>query len=369
MSKYNQNILQQLNNREKENALRELQINEHLIDFCSNDYLGLAREKDIHLLDEAVQQFGATGSRLLTGNYKLTQEVESYLASFYKAQSALLYNSGYNANIGLFSSLLKRNDTVIYDELIHASIRDGIRLSNAKSYSFKHNNLASLKEKLDLSKGLVYVVVESIYSMDGDAAPLKELVELCNLHQAALIVDEAHAVGVFDDGKGMVTALNLEEDVFARIVTFGKAYGCHGAAVLGNELLKQYLINFSRAFIYTTAMPLHNVLAIRKAHNFLQKNKDRLKQLVTLINYFKSLFNHTSISLIPSNSAIQCLVVPGNKKVKQLAENIQKEGFYVRAILSPTVPRGKERLRICLHSFNTTEQVNNLAKAINYYLQ
>jgi len=196
--------------------------------------------------------------------------------------------------------------------------------------------------------------------MDGDSAPLQELVETCTKHDAALIVDEAHAVGIFGQGKGLVAELNLQDDVFARIVTFGKAFGCHGAAVLGNKLLKDYLINFSRAFIYTTALPLHSVLTIRKAHSFLTENITRIEKVKSLIEYFRTQISTLQIEVIDSTSPIQCLVIPGNDEVKKLAQNIQDKGFDVRPILSPTVPKGQERLRVCIHSFNTTEQIDKL---------
>lgn len=357
-------IKDKLEKRKAENAFRELKVNDDLVDFCSNDYLGFASEKAIHILDN-LSQFGATGSRLISGNYQQTEEVEQFLADFYKAESGLIFNSGYNANIGLFSCIAQRSDTIIYDELIHASIRDGIKLGNANSFSFKHNDLSSLEDKIKNAKGNVFVVVESIYSMDGDEAPLKGLVEICKKYDVALIVDEAHACGIFGEkGEGLIVQYNLENDVFARIVTFGKAFGCHGAVVLGNKLLRDYLINYSRSFIYTTALPLNSVLTIKKAHQFLLDNLDRKEQLVELIKYFKTRICHPELvegsNYVNSNSAIQCIIVSGNDAVKQLADSIQNKGFDVRPILSPTVAKGQERLRICLHSFNTKEQIDKI---------
>ena len=364
MKSHFEHIEQRLSKRKSENSLRELKVKNHLIDFCSNDYLGFASEKEIHILDN-ISTYGSTGSRLISGNYKQTVEVEQYLANFYKAESGLIYNSGYNANIGLFSCVAQRTDTIIYDELIHASIRDGIRLSNANSFSFNHNDINSLKEKISQTKGNVFVAVESIYSMDGDEAPLQGLVDFSKENDVALIVDEAHAVGVFGEkGEGLIAHYGLEDDLFARIVTFGKAFGSHGAVVLGNKLLRDYLINYSRSFIYTTALPLNNVLAIKKAHQFLLENLDRKEQLIELIEYFKNEIIKYDFSIINSTSSIQCVIVPGNDAVKLLAKNIQEKGFDVRPILSPTVPKGQERLRICLHSYNTREQVDGLLKII-----
>ena len=211
---------------------------------------------------------------------------------------------------------------------------------------------------------MIYVVVESVYSMDGDMAPLTEIVAVCKKYNAALIVDEAHAVGIFGNGKGLVSELGLENNVFARVVTFGKAVGVHGAAILGSNELRDYLINFSRAFIYTTALPLHSIVSIKNAHEFLLQNLSRIDQLKKLITYFKSqIVNHKS-QIINSDSPIQCIVIPGNNEVKAMADKLQQNGFDVRPILSPTVPKGQERLRICLHSFNSKEEVDNLVNTL-----
>lgn len=360
-------ISERINKSKSENAFRTLKYNKGLIDFCSNDYLGFAKEAAIHLKNNTTQpllNYGATGSRLISGNYELTEKIEVFLADFYNAPAALIFNSGYNANIGLFQCLPQRNDTIIYDELIHASIRDGIRLSNASNFSFSHNNLAALEQKLINTNGLVYVVVESIYSMDGDEAPIKAILAICQQYRAALIVDEAHAVGIYGNGKGLVAKLGLEKEVFARIITFGKAFGVHGAAVLGSIELRDYLINFSRAFIYTTALPLHSIITIKNAHEFLLQNLNRIDQLKELITNFKSQISNFKSQIIYSDSPIQCIVISGNNEVKAMAEKLQQNGFDVKPILSPTVPKGQERLRICLHSFNTKEEIDSLKKIL-----
>jgi len=364
MQNHYQYIQQKLAKRKAENALRELKVNNHLIDFCSNDYLGFAKEKSIHQADDILVQYGATGSRLISGNHQITEEVENYLATFYHSETALLFNSGYTANLGFFSCVPQRGDTVVYDELIHASIRDGIRLGNANSFSFKHNDIEELANKIDKAEGNVFVVVESVYSMDGDFAPLKEIAAICKNGNVALIVDEAHAVGVFGKGTGLCVKLGIEKEVFARIATFGKAYGCHGAAVLGSNELRNYLINFSRPFIYTTALPLQSVLTIKKAHEFLIGNTDRIKKLKENIEFFQKITFDFQLLTFNSNSAIQCILIPGNEEVKRVAKKIQEKGFDVRPILSPTVSKGQERLRICLHSFNTEQQIKELVIAM-----
>ncbi|MGY5354989.1 aminotransferase class I/II-fold pyridoxal phosphate-dependent enzyme [Wenyingzhuangia sp. IMCC45467] len=366
------NLLQEkLQNRRKENALRSLHITDLSgIDFYSNDYLGFAKSLDIAqktslILSKIDVQNGSTGSRLISGTHKLHILVEKELAMYHRAESGLLYNSGYDANVGLFSSILQKNDVLLFDELIHASVRDGIRLSPSKNYKFKHNDLVDLEAKImrfKSNKATIYIAVETIYSMDGDSAPLKELVELCDKYNAYLIVDEAHSGGVFgDNGRGLACELGVESRIFARVHTFGKALGCHGAVVLGSEELRNYLINFSRAFIYTTAIPLHAVATIKAAFSELNNGEsiDLLKENIT---YFKEQLYTYKLEkyFIESHSAIQCCLISGNSHVKKVATEIQQQGFLVKPIMSPTVPKEQERLRICLHAHNTKQQINDL---------
>ena len=361
-----------LNKRESDGSLRKLKYENNLIDFCSNDYLGYAnsidlqnRIKNFNLENNKV--YGSSGSRLISGNYKFTEEVEKYISNLHNAEAGLIFNSGFDANLGLLSSVPQKNDTIIFDELCHASFRDGIRLSFAKNFSFKHNDIKDLESKLKIGEGNIYVVVESVYSMDGDLAPLIEISNLCEVYFANLIVDEAHATGVIGDkGEGLIQFLNLQKKVFARIHTFGKAIGCHGAIVLGSESLRKYLINFARSFIYTTALPYHSMVSIKCAYEKLINDCESIEKLRHLINLFKfEIKKIENIKLIESNTAIQCLVIAGNENVKNASSYLQKKGLDVRAIMSPTVPKGKERLRICLHSFNTENDVNELVDILS----
>lgn len=362
--------------RQDQNALRKLHINDQLIDFCSNDYLGFASNRELldsseleisNLRSQISNLLGSTGSRLLAGNSAYAEKLEKKIASFHNAEAGLIYNSGYDANVGLFSALGQKGDTIIYDELIHASVHDGIKLSSVSAYLFRHNDISHLEERLKIAEGVIYVVVESIYSMDGDTAPLKEIVDFCKKYNANLIVDEAHATGITtNNGKGLVQQLSLEQDVFARVHTFGKALGCHGAIVLGSDLLRNFLINFSRSFIYTTALPVKSLIAVNQAYQLLQKSDALIQQLHQHINYFKDLLSENiKAKLIESDSAIQCIVISGNDKVKTLATSLQNCGYDVRPILSPTVPKGKERLRICIHAFNTPSQIKGLSEAMD----
>jgi 8-amino-7-oxononanoate synthase len=366
-----------LNKRKEQNAFRKLIANNKLIDFCSNDYLGLASslvlqteiEKEFHASDHPVN--GSGGSRLLAGNSVYAENLEKKIASFHHADSGLIYNSGYDANVGLFSALGQKDASIIYDELIHASVHDGIKMSSAASFMFRHNDLFHLEERLKTAEGTVFVAVESIYSMDGDEALLQDISDLCKKYKANLIVDEAHATGVTDNGgKGLVQKYNLESEVFARVHTFGKALGCHGAIVLGNQLLRDYLINFSRSFIYTTALPFHSLVSINQAYDLMQKSGSEIKTLQDLIREFKlQCANNPEIHLIESTSPVQSIIISGNDRVKTIASQLREKGFDVRPILSPTVQKGKERLRICIHSFNTEEQIFNLVTLISKNIQ
>ena len=308
-------------------------------------------------------QNGSTGSRLLSGNSNYTEETEQYIATQHNCEAGLIFNSGYDANLGLFSSLPQRGDTIILDELIHASIIDGARLSFANRYTFKHNDLVSLEDKLKQAKGNCYVAIESVYSMDGDTPPIADIAAIVEKYSANLIVDEAHAVGLY--GFGLVDK-HLQSKVFAKIVTFGKALGCHGAIILGSDLLRKYLINFARPFIYTTAASHHQIAAVKMAYLHLQDSANEIAKLENNIRFFKQNLNNASAyPLIDSNSAIQCIVLKSNEKAKEVTGQLQSKGLDVRPILSPTVAQGSERIRVCLHSFNTEKEIILLTDTIN----
>jgi 8-amino-7-oxononanoate synthase len=364
-------IQQRLNERETLGIYRTLKPENSLADFCSNDYLGFARSATLkQMLNEEVASYpqffsGSTGSRLISGNLKYTEQLELSIAAFHQSPAGLLFNSGYDANVGLFSSLPQKGDTIIHDELIHASVIDGVRLSYASRYTFRHNDLESLESKLKQAKGICYVVIESVYSMDGDTPPIIEILKLTEQYGANLIVDEAHAVGLYP--AGLICELNLQHLIFARIVTFGKALGCHGAIVLGSDALRNYLINFARSFIYTTAASFHQLAAVKVAYQLIKQTD--VSPLQNNINLFNNSFNHSAqYPLINSDSAIQCIILGSNLKAKELAALLQDAGLDVRPILSPTVAKGTERIRICLHSFNTAEEISLLTSTLNTFI-
>jgi 8-amino-7-oxononanoate synthase len=351
-----------LEKRKAEGRLRQLTLSAaNLIDFSSNDYLGFARMKELWEPGDLVN-YGSTGSRLLTGNHEFTEETENWIARFHQAESGLIFDSGYDANTGLFSCIAGKEDTILYDELIHASVRDGVRLSFARHFAFRHNDMNHLEDRIRQAKGNIFIAVESVYSMDGDLAPLNDLVVLKKKYPGIhLIADEAHATGVIGkNGWGLVQESGLAAYFFARVHTFGKALGCQGAIVLGNNTLRDYLVNFSRAFIYTTALPLPNIIAVQRAYSLLNSGNENIETLKNRIACFRQATDNAKLEISLTHSAIQVMRKPGNDAAREAAKKLNDSGFDVRAILSPTVPAGSERIRICLHAFNTENEIDQL---------
>ncbi|MEC4003315.1 pyridoxal phosphate-dependent aminotransferase family protein [Flavobacterium sp. SUN052] len=393
MKQFPKSLQLKLQQREQNSALRKLPLSNNLIDFSSNDYLGFAKSETIfnqthqYLIDNNIKANGATGSRLLSGNHNLYQITEDYIANFHQSETALIFNSGYDANVGFFSSVPQRNDIILFDELCHASIRDGIQMSTAKSYKFQHNNFEELEklliklnpilktnsqtEPVEVFSNEIYLVTESVFSMDGDAPNLEELINLCEKYNCNLVIDEAHALGVYgNSGEGLLQSLGLQDKVFARIITFGKGLGCHGAAILGSNQLKNYLVNFARSFIYTTGLSPHSVATILMAYQHLKEKKETLQQLRNNIQFFNQ--QKLQFGLKPlfvySKSAIQSAIIPGNEKVKTIASQLQENGFDVKPILSPTVPEGQERLRFCLHSYNSEKEITDVLQLLSTFV-
>ncbi|MEB8328499.1 8-amino-7-oxononanoate synthase [Flavobacteriaceae bacterium KMM 6897] len=379
MDDFPNRLREKLSDRAANNALRKLTVSSTPIDFASNDYLGFAKNSNIFegasklLTESNFTLNGATGSRLLSGNNPLYEALEITLASIHDISAALVFNSGYDANLGLLGSVPQRGDIILYDELIHASIRDGLGMSNAKAYKFKHNDLSDIERLLEANisnaeKGEVYIITESVFSMDGDSPDLAVMVQYCTDRNCRLIVDEAHAVGVFGtSGVGLTQELGLHQQVFARIVTFGKAMGCHGAAVLGSETLKQYLVNFARSFIYTTGMPPHSLATILMSYKELAHTSS-LAKLHENIRYFREQLVLRDLNFIESNSGIQCCVITGNDRVKDIAGQLQEKGFDVKPIVSPTVKVGQERLRFCLHAYNTKTEIAEVLRLLALFI-
>ncbi len=328
-------------------------------DFASNDYLGLAK-KGTPISEERA----SGGSRLITGNSALAERTEAQIANYFRAESALLFQSGYAANLGVISALAHRDLTILYDEFCHASIRDGIRLGVAKNWGFAHNDMQDLEKKLERTTGNVLIITESVFSMDGDEAPLVELLRLKKQFSAALLLDEAHAAGWKKDGLALAEELAIAEEIDLRIITFGKAFGAHGAAVLCSDVYKQYFINHARSFIYTTAPSTSFWEHISWSLDMVGSAKEAREDLEANILLFSSLAEESPLNFLKSSSPIQG-VLGSTEQLHLWSEKAGEAGMVVRPILHPTVPLGAERLRICLHSFNQKKDIQKLINLLH----
>jgi 8-amino-7-oxononanoate synthase len=333
-----QTLSKKLERQVERGLYRTFELRQGQIDFASNDYLGFARSPVLaQKISEAfstVAQVGSTGSRHLTGHSSLFEIVEEEIVRFHKGESGLLFNSGYTANLGLISALGRKGATILYDQWVHASIRDGIRLSFARAFAWKHNDLNHL-ESLLRKYPQAMVVAESIYSVDGSESP-HELFSVCERYNASLIIDEAHSFGIFPPKKA-----------FANVYTFGKALGVGGAVVIGPKKLREYLINFSRPLMYTTAMPTYSLIAIREAYRHLKNSNIEVEKL-------KKLIAHTGFK-----THIQGIMTP---KAKEKWQALIDRGIDVCYLRRPTVH--VDTLRVSLHSYNTFEEYEELCKQL-----
>ena len=362
--------------RKKQKRLRVLPPKMEGVDFFSNDYLGLARDKELQreILARWVAQSGngATGARLLSGNSQLAEELEEELASFFGAEAALLFGTGYMASLSLLSTLPQRGDLVIYDAHIHACAKDAVRLSRAEYCSFSHNNVESLKRQLRRAKNRkCFVLSEGLFSMGGDLPPIEEILSLCEEVGAVLMIDEAHSTGVFGKkGQGFLYERGLNRKIALRMHTFGKAWGAQGACVLGSRSLIDYLINFARPFMYSTAslpVQLHTLGAVLER---FKSEEVPLGVLRARISYFaKEAKQLPEDVCVVQPGPIQAIQVAGSGACRRAATALQSAGYAVLPILSPTVAEGSEQLRVCLHSFNTEKEIKELIETIRNYLQ
>ena len=345
-------------------------------DFISNDYLGLSRSSKLHenILAALKEYFsnealvGATGSRLVSGNSKLLEDLEKEFAEFFEAEECLIVESGFSANQAFFSTVPQKNDIVIYDENIHASVYEGMKVSRGTFIKFSHNDLVDLERKITQSARncKVFVVVESIYSMEGDESPLVAISAICERFECRMIVDEAHGFGVFGaEGRGKCFDLKIHKKVFFRLYTFGKAFGYSGAAMILPKEVKSFLLNFARSLIYTTYLPYTNLVIIKECLRLIRCAEKERSQLKCRIMYFQKIARESGVVAFESNSPIQAILIPGNFNCMRLANLLEHFGILVGVMRSPTVPKGKERIRICIHSFNTESEIDNLFKCLN----
>ncbi len=337
--------------------------------FCSNDYLGLRRHPAlVDACAMAARDFGtgSGASRLMSGNCPLFETLEQETAGFKGSESCLVFGSGYSANVGVFSAILNPGDAVFADELSHASIMDGILLSRARFFRFRHNDLDHLETLLKndrQQREKRVIVAETIYSMDGDQADIAGLLQLKNQHETLLALDEAHAFGVFgQNGEGLVSH-SLAKDVDIQVVTFGKAFGGYGAAVLCSELIKRYLINTARSFIFSTALPppvLGTNLAALRLMPELNLKRSKVLKLAELLRHNLAAHNITT----RGNSQIVPVILGDNSKAVTLANHLFEQGLFVKAVRPPAVPENTSRLRLSITAIHTQSDIENLTQHI-----
>jgi 8-amino-7-oxononanoate synthase len=342
------------------------------INFCSNDYLGLATNP---ALREAVmdgvaraQRVGSTGSRLLAGNAREWGELEREFADFAGTEAALYFTSGYAANVGLLSAVLGRGDVVFSDASNHASLIDGARLSGAEKVVFPHGDLQALE--LDLhdrvsQPGRKLVVTESVFSMDGDLAPLREMAGLAKRYGAEMIVDEAHATGVFGPkGRGRVVELGLQREIFAVVQMCGKALASAGAFVCGSGTLKNYLINRARTFLFSTALPPYFAAQIRAALSLARQADKERTRLAMISANLRAVLRANGWNTANSASQIIPVMIGDNNAAMRISAQLERDGFAARAIRPPTVPEGTARLRLSLTCALQDEELLKLAQSM-----
>jgi len=344
--------------------------NEHFLSFCSNDYLGLANHPDLIATMQSAAQASGVGSgasNLITGHHRYHDNLEKQLAKFVQMPAALLFSTGYMANIGVISALMGRNDAVFADKLNHACLNDGAFLSRATFHRFPHNDVVALEALLKTSTAKhKLIAADAVFSMDGDMAPLPEYLSLCEKYDAYLYVDDAHGFGVLGEhGQGTLNHFNLKSPRIIMMATLGKAAGVAGAFVAGEQVLIEYLIQKANSYIYSTPAPPALSATLSTSVNLIEQGDHLRSHLRTLIAYLKDNLNSKKWQLMPSDTAVQPLVVGGNHEALALSEYLQSCGVLVPAIRPPTVPVGTSRLRISLSAAHSIEDIQKLIKVLH----
>lgn len=329
-------------------------------DFSSNDYLGLADSKELREAAQAALErgvgLGSGGSRLLRGNHPEHEALEDEAARFFGAQSALYFGGGFPANSALFATLPQADDVIMHDELIHASVHDGMRMSRAERVCVRHNDLQAFEDALKArkGKGRAWIAVESLYSMDGDAAPVLALKDLADRYQAMLVVDEAHATGVLGEmGRGLSAAIEGAENVIT-LHTCGKALGASGGLLCMAQVLKDFMINRARPFIYATAPSPLLAAVVRAALSLCRNQPERRDRLAALVAFAGERLQR--IGVVPSGSQIQPVILGAPERAVAVAKRLQELGYDIRAIRPPTVPEETSRLRLSF-TLNVTRDI------------
>ena len=341
-----------------------------LLSFCSNDYLGLANHPvNLQALSDALPETGLGGaaSHLICGHHDAHHQLEQRLAEFTGRSSALFFSTGYMANMGVISALAGRGDTIFSDRLNHASIIDGCILSRARVRRYAHGDVDALDVMLSQTSGHKLVVTDGVFSMDGDVAPLKALARVCKAHDALLVVDDAHGIGVLGpEGRGSIAAAGLsEDDVPVLIGTLGKAVGTSGAFVAGPSMLMDYLVQKARTYIYTTAMPPAIARATCASIDLIEADDARRRHLNELIAQFRRQASAMGYQLMPSDTPIQPIMVGDNWAALALSNSLEEEGLLVTAIRPPTVPEGEARLRVTLSAAHTRADLDRLLAGLS----
>ena len=360
--------LRSLEQRNQRRNLAEI----HGVNFCTNDYLGLASNPVLRAeVAEAIlraERVGGTGARLLSGQTEEWNELEEAFAKFAGTESALFFTSGYGANLGLISALVGKDDAIFSDARNHASLIDGMRLSGARKVIYPHRNLDALEDALRQEAGAPWrkvVVTESVFSMDGDIAPVAEIAELAEKYNAALIVDEAHATAVHGTaGRGLAFTAGLANRALAIIHTCGKALASAGAFVCGPAVLKDYLVNHARSFIFSTALPPYMAGQIRSAMKLAEGMDTERTALLRRAAKFRDALRAEEFDTAETASQIVPVVLGSNEATLDAAEHLQREGFAVRGIRPPTVPQGGSRLRLSLTSLIPQEELARLLESL-----
>lgn len=342
------------------------------VDFASNDYLGYGRDPQLAAaVAEAVRQQGTglAASRLLRGHGRLHAETEAALAAWCGQDASLLFSSGWAANVGLVTALAGRDDTLICDRLLHASLIDAARLSGATRLVVPHGDLQALAHALaQPRRGRCLVLTESVWSMDGDLTPLTEVVALAERYDAAVIVDEAHATGLYGAmGAGRVAELGLQARVLATVHTGGKALGQAGAWVAGPQPLIDVLVNAARPFVFSTAVATALVAGLRTAAERIQRDAAPRAAAHRAAGLLRAQLQANGMAVPADGSCIVPIVMGDNKRALDIAAALQAEGLDVRAVRPPTVPDGTARLRVCVHADHTDSQVTLLAERLGHH--
>jgi 8-amino-7-oxononanoate synthase len=338
--------------------------------FCSNNYLGLANHPEVvEAARLATLRFGAGAgaSRLVSGHMRAHAELEEQIAEWKGCEAALVFSTGYQANVGVIASLLGPGDAVVSDELNHASIIDGCRLSRARIVVYRHNDVTDLRRRLDECRDCsrVLVVTESIFSMDGDCAPLAEIAKAAGEVDAWLMVDEAHAAGIFGPGgAGVGAELGLSEQIHIHIGTLGKALGSFGAYVAGSRPLIDWLVNRARPFVFTTALPPSAVAAARAAIDLCKREPERAAGLRQRARDLGLRLRDAGLDVPNVDSQILPVMLGDPRRAAAVAERLLERGFYLAAIRPPTVPQGTSRLRLSLMATHTESEIAQLAEAL-----